>query len=217
MGIEIENDEMAMRCNLICVENGRIKNHSAGHISTEEASELIQFLNSNLGNENVTFFPGVSYRHLLKIKGGDKRVDCTPPHDVPGSLCRDVMVKEIVAEAKPTADLINDLIIRSQELLASHPINLRRQAEGKDAANSIWPWSPGYKPSMATLMQRFGIKSGVVISAVDLIRGIGVYAGLKPIEVEGATGLWNTNYEGKANAAIEAIKHCDFVFLLIAP
>ncbi|MDY5827638.1 MAG: cofactor-independent phosphoglycerate mutase [Candidatus Limisoma sp.] len=213
MGIEIENDEMAMRCNLICVENGRIKNHSAGHISTEEASELIQFLNSNLGNENVTFFPGVSYRHLLKIKGGDKRVDCTPPHDVPGSLCRDVMVKEIVAEAKPTADLINDLIIRSQELLASHPINLRRQAEGKDAANSIWPWSPGYKPSMATLMQRFGIKSGAVISAVDLIRGIGVYAGLKPIEVEGATGLWNTNYEGKANAAIEAIKHCDFVFL----
>ena len=109
--------------------------------------------------------------------------------------------------------MINDLILKSQVLLANHPVNKKRIAEGKDPANSIWPWSPGYRPSMPTLAERFGIKSGVVISAVDLIRGIGVYAGLKPVAVEGATGLWNTNYEGKAKAAIEAMKNNDFVFV----
>ena len=161
----------------------------------------------------MRFYPGISYRHLLKIRGGDKRIDCTPPHDVPGTPFREVLVKADVPEAEETADLINDLILKSQVLLANHPVNKKRIAEGKDPANSIWPWSPGYRPSMPTLAERFGIKSGVVISAVDLIRGIGVYAGLKPVAVEGATGLWNTNYEGKAKAAIEAMKNNDFVFV----
>lgn len=213
MGVRIADGEMAMRCNLICVENGKIKNHSAGHISDGEASELIEFLMDELGSDTVSFFPGVSYRHLLKIKNGDKRIECTPPHDVPGVPFRDVLVKPNVPEAKQTADLINELILKSQELLAKHPVNRKRVAEGKDPANSIWPWSPGYRPSMPTLMDRFGIKNGVVISAVDLIRGIGVYAGLKPIDVEGATGLWNTNYEGKAQAAVEALADNDFVFV----
>ncbi|MDD2960837.1 MAG: cofactor-independent phosphoglycerate mutase [Muribaculaceae bacterium] len=213
MGVEINPGEMALRCNLICIENDKIKNHSAGHISTAEATELINYLQKNLGNDSVNFYPGVSYRHLLKIKDGNKNIHCTPPHDVPGTLFKNVMVRTNDGEAKPTADLINELIIKSQELLAQHPINLARVAEGKDAANSIWPWSPGYKPTMETLNEKYGIKSGVVISAVDLIRGIGVYAGLKPIIVEGATGLSDTNYEGKAQAAIEALKDNDFVFL----
>lgn len=215
MGVPLLDDEMAMRCNLICIENGIIKNHSAGHISNEEAAELIASLNEKLADDNVHFYQGVSYRHLLKIKHGDKRILCTPPHDVPGTPFRDVLVKAETAEAQATADLLNNLILRSQELLENHPVNLKRKAEGKDAANSIWPWSPGYRPKMQTLMERFGIRSGVVISAVDLIRGIGVYAGLRPILVEGATGLWDTNYEGKVAAAVTALKDNDFVFLHI--
>ena len=213
MGIDIEQGEMALRCNIICIENDRIKNHSAGHISTDEASQLIASLQQELGGGDVNFFPGVSYRHLLKIKGGNKNIVCTPPHDVPGTPWRDVLVKATKPEAESTADLINSLIVNSQQILGKHPVNIKRISEGKDPANSIWPWSPGYKPSMTTLMQRYGIRNGVVISAVDLIRGIGVYAGLRPIIVEGATGLYDTNYEGKATAAIEALKNNDFVFL----
>lgn len=214
MGIEIYPGEMAMRCNLICIENGLIKNHSAGHISNEEATELMEYLQHELGDETVSFFPGISYRHLLKIKGAEKRIMCTPPHDVPGTPFQEVMIKPLVDTAIDTAKKINELILKSQELLASHPINLKRIEEGKDPANSIWPWSPGYKPSMQTLSEIYGIKKGVVISAVDLIRGIGVYAGLKPIIVDGATGLFDTNYEGKVNAAIEALNSdVDFVFL----
>lgn len=215
MGVDIEPGEMAMRCNLVCIENGLIKNHSAGHITTAEAGELIDFLQRELGGGDANFYRGVSYRHLLKLKGGDKRVDCTPPHDVPGTPFRDVMVRPLVPEASATADRLNELILRSQQILPSHPVNLRRVAEGKDPANSIWPWSPGYKPSMETLAQRYGIRSGVVISAVDLIRGIGVYAGLQPVEVEGATGLYTTNYEGKVQAAIDALYAHDFVYLHI--
>ncbi len=215
IGVPLLDGEMAMRCNLICIENGIIKNHSAGHISNEEAAELIDFLNEQLADDNIRFYQGVSYRHLLKVKHGDKRIHCTPPHDVPGTPFRDVLIRPEAAEAQATADLLNGLILRSQKLLENHPVNIKRKAEGKDAANSIWPWSPGYRPRMQTLMERFGIDSGVVISAVDLIRGIGVYAGLKPILVEGATGLWNTNYEGKVAAAIAALKDNDFVFLHI--
>ncbi len=215
MGVSIEDGEMAMRCNLICIVDGKIKNHSAGHISNEEAEELILFLQNELGNEQVSFFSGVSYRHLLKIKGGKKQLKCTPPHDVPGTPFADVMIQAESEDAKATADLLNALILRSQELLENHPVNLKRAADGKDKANSIWPWSPGYKPDMKTLLELYNLKSGSVISAVDLIRGIGVYAGLKVIEVEGITGLYNTNYEGKAQAAIDALRTDDFVYLHI--
>ena len=215
IGVELQPGDMAMRCNLICVEEEILKNHSAGHITTEEADELIHSLNEQLGSEQVHFYTGVSYRHLLVIKGGDKRVACTPPHDVPLHPFRPLLVKAEVPEAQATADLLNELILRSQELLKNHPINLRRQAEGKDMANSIWPWSPGYRPAMRTMKEMYGIERGAVISAVDLIRGIGVYAGLKVLHVEGATGLYDTNYEGKAQAALEALKENDFVYLHI--
>ena len=215
MGVPIEDGEMAMRCNIICIENEKIKNHSAGHISNEEAYQLIEALNEQLGNDKVKFFPGISYRHLLKVKGGDKRVSCTPPHDVPGTPFKDVLVRADVPEAQATADLLNDLILRSQKILSEHPVNKARVAAGKDPANSIWPWSAGYRPKMKTLLETYGLKSGAVISAVDLIKGIGVYAGLKPIEVEGATGLFDTNYEGKMQATLDALKENDFVYLHI--
>lgn len=215
IGVELQPGEIALRCNLICVEGELLKNHSSGHISTEEADGLIKLLNEKLGSERVKFYTGVSYRHLLVIKGGDKRLDCTPPHDVPLHPFRPLMVKPEVPEAEENARLLNDLILKSQEILKFHPVNLKRVAAGKDPANSIWPWSPGYRPAMQTVKQMYGVDSSSVISAVDLIRGIGVYAGMKVISVEGATGLYDTNYEGKAAAAIEALKTDDFVYLHI--
>lgn len=214
MGVELQPGDMAMRCNLVCIENDLLKNHSAGHITTEEAEVLIDFLQEHLGNEYVHFYKGVQYRHLLVIRGGDKHIACVPPHDVPLKPFRPLMVKAETEEARSTADLINKLILDSQRLLAEHPINKKRKAEGKDPANSIWPWSPGYRPEMKPLSSRFpNVKSGAVISAVDLIRGIGRYAGLRVIEVQGATGLYDTNYEGKAAAALEALRTDDFVYL----
>lgn len=213
IGYDLKPSEMAMRCNLICVEGDILKNHSSGHITTEEADELIRFLNEKLGSDRIHFYTGVSYRHLLVVKGGDKRLDCTPPHDVPLHPFRPLMIKPEAPEAQETADLLNNLILQSQEILKDHPVNLQRIAAGKDPANSIWPWSPGYRPSMQTMQEMYGFKQGSVISAVDLIRGIGVYAGLEVIDVEGATGLYDTNYEGKAHAALEALKTNDFVYL----
>lgn len=213
IGYDLKPSEMAMRCNLICVEGDILKNHSSGHITTEEADELIRFLNEKLGSDRIHFYTGVSYRHLLVVKGGDKRLDCTPPHDVPLHPFRPLMIKPEAPEAQETADLLNNLILQSQEILKDHPVNLQRIAAGKDPANSIWSWSPGYRPAMQTMQEMYGFKQGSVISAVDLIRGIGVYAGLEVIDVEGATGLYDTNYEGKAHAALEALKTNDFVYL----
>lgn len=216
IGVELEPGDMAMRCNLICVEGDILKNHSAGHITTEEADQLIKFLDKKLGTDRIHFYTGVQYRHLLVVKGGDKHLACVPPHDVPLKPFRPNLIKALRPEAQETADLLNALILKSQELLATHPVNLKRVAEGKDPANSIWPWSPGYRPQMEPLSQKYpSIHKGSVITAVDLIRGIGHYAGLCCIDVEGATGLYTTNYEGKAQAAIDALKTDDFVYLHI--
>ena len=216
IGVELSDDDLAIRCNLICIEGDHIKNHSAGHLTTAEADVLIKFLQERLGSDSVHFHTGIQYRHLLVIKGGDKRIHCTPPHDVPGQLFSPLLVKAEVPEAQPTADLINRLILESQRLLATHPLNLQRMAQGKDPANSIWPWAGGYRPKMEPLSVTYPqIKKGAVITAVDLIRGIGRYAGLRTIEVEGATGMADTNYEGKAQAAIDALRTDDFVYLHI--
>lgn len=216
IGVELQPGDMAMRCNIVCIEGDILKNHSAGHISTEDADVLVKYLQEHLGNERVQFHTGVQYRHLLVIKGGNKQIDCTPPHDVPLHPFRPLMVKAEALEAQETADLINDLILKSQELLKNHPLNLKRMAEGKDPANSIWPWSPGYRPQMESLSVMYpSIQKGSVISAVDLINGIGVYAGLRRISVEGATGLYDTNYENKVSAALEALKTDDLVYLHI--
>lgn len=223
IGYEMEPDDMAIRCNIITLDdNGRIANHHGGHLTTEEGTELINHLNDVIGSDRVKFIPGIQYRHLLVIKGGNKHITCAPPHDHPGEQWRGLLVKpeiSVPAEtghmtADETAALLNDLIIRSQQILAEHPVNKRRKAEGHPTANSIWPWSPGYRPKMLTLQEMYpSVKSGAVISAVDLIRGIGHYAGLRTIIVPGMTGLADTNYEGKARAAIDALRTDDFVFL----
>lgn len=214
IGYEMQPGDMAIRCNIITLADGLIKNHHGGHLSTADGTQLINYLNERLGSDTVQFIPGIQYRHLLVIRGGNKHITCSPPHDHPDQPWQPLLVKADIPEAQPTADLINDLIIRSQVLLEDHPLNRRRKSEGKPMANSIWPWSPGYRPDMQTIPEMYPeVRSGAVISAVDLIRGIGHYAGLDIIKVEGATGLFDTNYEGKAQAAIDALRTRDFVFL----
>ena len=236
IGYEMADDDMAIRCNIITLEDGKIITHNGGNLETKDADVLIKYLNETLakpinereGCERVKFITGIQYRHLLVIKGGNKHIVCAPPHDHPNEPWRPLLVHvspklgddrglkkgKDGLSAQQTADLINELILRSQELLAQHPYNIAKAAKGERQANSIWPWSGGYRPSMETLMQQYPqIKSGAVISAVDLIQGIGKYAGLRIIKVPGATGLANTNYEGKAQAAIDALKKDDFVFV----
>ena len=222
IGYEMAADDFAIRCNIITLEEGRIITHNGGNLETADARVLIQYLNEHLGNDRVRFITGIQERHLLVIRGGSKHIVCAPPHDHPNEPWRPLLVKaEENAPVEPgrltaqeTADLINELILKSQELLANHPFNIERAKRGERQANSIWPWSGGYRPSMKSLQELYPqVKTGAVISAVDLIRGIGHYAGLRIIEVPGATGLANTNYEGKAQAAIDALKTDDFVFV----
>lgn len=225
IGYDMDANDLALRCNIISVrEDGTIKTHNGGNLTTEDAGPLIDFLNENLGTDKVKWVRGIQYKHLLIINGGSKHIVCAPPHDHPNQAWKPLLVKpeEGMADYKEagrmtpqeTADLLNDLILRSKELLEKHPINVKRKADGSDLANIIWPWSGGYRPAMKPLGDIYpNIKSGAVISAVDLIRGIGRYAGLDVIEVEGVTGLWDTNYEGKTAAAIENLRTKDFVFL----
>ena len=227
IGYDMQPDDLALRCNIITLSDGKIINHHGWHLTTEQGDVLIKYLNEKLGNDNIRFITGIQYRHLLIIKGGNKHIVCAPPHDHPNQEWRPLLVKaeqpqdeqeaaewkkESKLTPKETAELVNRLILESQKLLETHPFNASREVK----ANSIWPWSGGYRPKMPTLMQMYPqVKTGAVISAVDLIRGIGRYAGLEVIKVPGATGLANTNYEGKAQAALEALKHKDFVFLHI--
>lgn len=224
IGYDMQPEDMAMRCNIITLADGLIKNHHGGHLTTEQGDMLIKYLDEHLGNDRVKFITGIQYRHLLIIKGGSKYIECAPPHDHPNEKWKPLMVKPIDnapvedgrMTAEETADIINDLILKSHELLASHPLNTERCKKGKDTANSIWPWSGGYRPKMKTLSQMYPqIRRSDVISAVDLIRGIGKYAGMKRIIVDGMTGMADTNYENKTEAAIEALRKDDFVFLHI--
>ena len=244
IGYEMADDDLALRCNIITIDkprlgdgnsgmDGVIITHNGGNLETEDGDVLIKYLNEKLaapineryGFERVKFITGIQYRHLLIIKGGNKHINCAPPHDHPNQEWYPLLVKpesrnavhhtgSVRLSPEETADLLNELIIKSQKLLTEHPFNIERAKRGERQANSIWPWSGGYRPSMETLMQRYPqVKSGSVISAVDLIRGIGHYAGLKIIRVKGATGLADTNYEGKAEAAIRALERDDFVFV----
>lgn len=226
IGYDMAPDDMAMRCNIITLADGRIKNHHGGHLTTEESDILIKSLDEKLGNKDIKFITGIQYRHLLIIKNGNKHIVCAPPHDHPEEEWRPLLVKPEPGwedrrdgnrmTARQTADLINGLILKSQELLEQHPFNKARAEQSKDMANSIWPWSGGYRPRMNTLQQMYPqIKEGDVISAVDLIRGIGKYAGLNRVMVEGMTGLADTNYENKAQAAIDMLRKHDFVYLHI--
>ena len=215
IGIDLEDGDLALRCNLVCIEGDILKNHSCGRLETEEGDVLIRYLNEHLADERVRFYTGVQYRHLLVIKGGNKHLKCTPPHDIPLQPWRQYEIEAEEPEAEETAALLRNLVVRSQALLTAHELNKERAREGKDMASSIWPWGGGYRPQMVPLTERFPqIRRGSVITAVDLIRGIGRYAGLQVINVPGATGLYDTNFEGKAQAAIDALRGGDdFVYL----
>ncbi len=220
MGVELAPEDVALRCNVIALSDGKIKNHSAGHIETAESAEIIRDLDAALGGGRgprpVTFHPGVSYRHLLVLRGGwaDPAVECAPPHDHVGGAVADLLprAKSDAPGAVAAAERLCELYERALPILAGHPVNAWRRAAGKDAADAIWTWSPGRRPTMKTMRERFGV-TGAVISAVDLLRGLGRYAGLDVIEVPGATGLWDTNYEGKAAAALDALADHDFVYV----
>lgn len=207
MGVALEADDVAFRCNLITVENGMIKDYSAGHISSDEAEILIETLDSELRTENVRFYPGISYRHLI-VAGNNlgAETECTPPHDITGKR------KDNYLPGGKDGEFFSGLIEASTVVLELHPVNLKRVQEGKNPANSIWVWGQGYAPKFKSFQELYG-KNGAIISAVDLLKGIGIYAGLDVIEVPGATGYLDTNYEGKASAAIEALKTRDLVFV----
>ena len=207
MGVALAPDDVAFRCNLITIEHGRIKDYSAGHISSEEAKILIETLDAELSTEELSFYPGISYRHLMVArKNLGAETVCTPPHDITGKK-----IEEYLPGGK-AGDFFSGLIKASMVVLELHPVNLKRIEEGKNPANSIWVWGQGYAPKFTPFRELYG-KSGAIISAVDLLKGIGAYAGLDVIEVQGATGYLDTNYEGKASAAIEILKTEDLVIV----
>jgi 2,3-bisphosphoglycerate-independent phosphoglycerate mutase len=212
LGLDLGENDLAMRANLICIEDGKIRSHSSGHISTEEARILIQDANAHFRSWDLSLHPGLSYRHVLINPDGEFRLECFPPHDHVGTPWRDLAIRPMNSEGRETADLLNRFVEESQALLENHPVNRKRRENGQQPANSLWPWAPGKKPHMRTIPERFGI-SGAAITAVDLVKGLAIYAGMKPINVQGATGLYDTNYEGKADAAIKALEEVDFVYI----
>lgn len=214
-GISLDKNDIAFRCNLITEEDGVLVDYSAGHITDGEAAELMKTVKDKLGKPGeIDFYTGVSYRHLLILRNSEysDEVLCTPPHDVVGSEISKVLPKAKKSEAESTAALLHKMILDSKRILEDHPINARRKAVGEGFGNMIWPWGQGKKPSMPTLQELYGI-SGAVISAVDLINGMGIYAGMDVIKVPGATGYYDTNYEGKAYHALKALETHDLVFI----
>ena len=216
LSINLQADDLILRCNLVSIDNSILKSHSADYITTEEADILIHYLQEYLGNEFVNFYTGKQYRHLLVIKGGHKDVNCTPPHDIISKSLYAYLPQAKEPSAKETARLIQDLILKSQRILKDHPVNKKRMKNGKMPANSIWPWGGGYLPQIKPFNNKFPqVKSGAIISAVDLIRGIGHSIGLQPIEVPGATGNYKTNYKNKVIATLDSLQDNDFVYLHI--
>ncbi|MHC4111689.1 MAG: cofactor-independent phosphoglycerate mutase [Planctomycetota bacterium] len=206
--IKLSTDDWIFRCNLVTIADGKMADHSAGHISTEEAKALIIELNEQLGNEKCQLYPGVSYRHLLVFKGEDFDVHTYPPHDYIGRK-----IEKILPRGKG-AEMLIDLMARSQQLFSNHDINRVRKDLGENQVSSIWLWGQGKKTLMESFQKRFGLK-GATITAVDLARGLSKLIGFDLIEVPGATGFIDTNYEGKASAAIEALDKYDLVFIHI--
>jgi len=211
MGVQLGPDDVAYRCNLVTLGNEKtdgafMDDFTAGHISSAQASDIIIDLNKKLGSPQIQFFPGVGYRHLLVRRNAAGSPRTTPPHDIPGKAIAPYL------PAGEFADEVNDLMRKAMDILESHRVNVRRVSDGKKPANSIWLWGQGKKPRITPLTQQYDF-SGAMISAVDLLNGLGVNAGLKPMRVEGATGYIDTNYSGKAQMALDALQFMDFVFL----
>ncbi len=210
LGIELEDKDVAFRCNLITASLDELIDYSAGHISSKEAAMLIKSIGEGLGSEELRFYPGVGYRHLMLVKNGVEKgldvVECVPPHDIIGGSISKNLPKG------RSADFLIELMHKSRKILESHEVNAVRVDLKENPGNMIWLWGQGKKPVMPTFMDKYGL-SGSVISAVDLIKGLGKYLGLDVIKVAGATGYYNTNYKGKAKAALKSLEEKDFVFL----
>lgn len=206
MGVRLKPDDVAFRCNLITVRDGLIADYSAGHVTSAEAAELILHMDGLMGNDGTKFYPGVSYRHLMVLDGAGSEAVCDAPHDFVGQPADEHLPRG------EDSGRLRALIERSREALEAHPVNRRRVAEGRNPANSIWPWGQGRAPDMPPFREKYGL-GGAVISAVDLIKGLGVSAGLGVIDVPGATGYFDTDYAAKARYALESLEHDDFVFV----
>ena len=204
MGVPFGEDDMAYRCNLVTIENGKMKDFAAGHITSEEGAELFKSLQEKV--PGLKFYPGVSYRNVMMFPGG-KGVESYPPHDIVDEVVDNYMPKG------PDAETVMKAMVRAADVFENHPVNVARKAAGKNPATTIWPWSSGKKPAMPKFEEMFG-KKGAMISAVDLLFGIAACCGMEIVKVEGATGYLDTNYMGKAKAAVETLKgDADFVYM----
>lgn len=209
IGVKLQDNDVAYRCNLVTLrfeDKIIMDDYSSGHITTEEAKELINAVKAELENDDITFYPGVSYRHLMVWKNGDTEIQCTPPHDILG--------KEISGYLpKGNGDIVlNELMRRSVRILENHSLNKDRIINGKKPANSLWFWGQGKKPSIPTFMDKYGIK-GSLVSAVDLAKGLGIYAGFEILDVPGVTGWLDTNYLGKAEYSLDALEKTDLAYI----
>jgi len=214
-GIQLTEDDAAFRCNLITEKDGELVDYSAGHITSKESSEIIASVKETFEKQgDIQFFSGLDYRHfmILRSRQNPQLIECTPPHDAIGRRITEILPKAKTPEAERTAALLRKTILESKQVLASHPVNIDRVKAGKNPGNMIWPWGGGKKPSLESFKERYGLKAAV-ISAVDLVKGIGTYAGMEVIDVPGATGSHDTNYEGKAEWALKALESNDLVFV----
>ncbi len=214
-GIQLKDNDVAFRCNLITEKNGILADYSAGHIHSKDSNQLMAAVKKACEKTGeIEFYSGLDYRHLLIMRDSllSLKVECTPPHDAVGKEFSAVLPKATSPEAENTANKLKEAIHKSNEVLKRHPVNVAREKKGKNPGNMIWPWGGGKKPSIPSFKKRYGLDAAV-ISAVDLVKGIGVYAGMEIIAVSGATGREDTNYEGKAEYTLKALKNNDLVFI----
>jgi 2,3-bisphosphoglycerate-independent phosphoglycerate mutase len=214
-GIQLAENDVAFRCNLITEKDGVLVDYSAGHITTGESVKLIEAVKKACEKPGeLEFFSGLDYRHFLILRNfpNSHLIECTPPHDAMGVDISMILPKAKSKKVEKTVSLLRETILESKGILESHPVNIARQKSGKRPGNMIWPWGGGKKPSMPSFKEKYGLKAAV-ISAVDLVKGIGIYVGMKIINVPGATGLYDTNYEGKAESALKALEDNDMVFV----
>ena len=212
IGISMKEDDVAYRCNLVTLKYNKDKtkavmdDYSSGHISTDEAKKLVLEINQRVGNKEISFYPGMSYRHIMLWSSGETKIECTPPHDITG--------KEI-ADYLPVGngeDMLRELMLKSAGILENHPVNKERMKRGDKPANSIWLWGQGKKLGLPTFKQKYSL-DGALVSAVDLMRGIGISAGFEILEVPGITGYLDTNYEGKAGGALKALERVNIAYI----
>ena len=214
-GIQLEDNDIAFRCNLITEKNGVLVDYSAGHITSKDSTQLIEAVKEACEKKGkIEFYPGLDYRHFLIMRNSpiSLQIKCTPPHDAIGKKVSAILPKAKLPEAEASAALLKEAIRESKEILEGHQVNKARKTNGKNPGNMIWPWGGGEKPTIPLFSEKYGLKAAV-ISAVDLVKGIGIYAGMKIINVPGATGREDTNYEGKADYALKALKDHDLVFI----